>query len=207
VRLVTAALLAAGLLAACSSGEGASSSGSPEATGLPVTTDGPSDLPDTEVAQPNLPTVAGQSGDTVTVTSTTIVTTTTAPTTTTTVPPPVIPSDVLFDTGSDVLKEEAGPYLAELAVQIEQRHSSASLRFVGHTDSRGSDESNLALSQRRATAVMDWFIAYGFDTSKLTAVGAGESKPIARDTRDDGSFIPEAGEQNRRVEIEIHGGR
>lgn len=159
-----------------------------------------------------LPTVAHRGGDDVVVTSTTAAptTTTTAPPTTTTTappppppPPPVIPSDVLFDTGKSELKPAASPYLADLAQQIRQRHPGARLHFIGHTDSRGSDEYNQALSLARAEAVRDWFVQYGFDGQLLTAEGRGRSELLVPDTDGSGQFNEEAGFQNRRVAIEI----
>lgn len=158
-----------------------------------------------------LPTVQDGANDTVdvsatsTTTSTTATpsTTTTIPTTTTTIPPPVIPSDVLFDTGQATLKPEATPYLQGLANQINQRHPGASLHFVGHTDSRGSAEANNALSLRRAEAVLNWFAGHGFERGRLTAEGAGESRPLVPDEDGSGVYSESAGQQNRRVEIQI----
>jgi outer membrane protein OmpA-like peptidoglycan-associated protein len=51
------------------------------------------------------------------------------------------------------------------------------LRIEGHTDSRGSDSRNRALSQRRAEAVRDWLIAHGIDGERLEAKGLGEDQP------------------------------
>ncbi len=154
-----------------------------------------------------LPTVPGGASDTVHISTTTTIpsttTTTTIPTTTTTIPPPVIPSDVLFDTGQATLKPEATPYLQDLADQINERHPGARLHFVGHTDSRGSDEANNTLSLRRAEAVLNWFADHGFDRRRLTAEGAGESRLLTPDTDGSGNFNEDAGRQNRRVEIEI----
>ncbi len=140
---------------------------------------------------------------TTTSTTTTSTTTTTAPTTTTTIPPPVIPSDVLFDSGQAILKPEATPYLQDLADQINQRHPGSRLHFVGHTDSRGTVESNDTLSLRRAEAVLNWFADHGFDVGRLTAEGAGESRLLVPDTDGSGAFLEDEGRQNRRVEIQI----
>lgn len=65
----------------------------------------------------------------------------------------------------------------------------------GHTDSRGTDAYNRLLSQKRAEAVIDYLAEKGVDTSRLKAVGYGESKPIASNRNDEGR------ELNRRVQI------
>jgi outer membrane protein OmpA-like peptidoglycan-associated protein len=127
----------------------------------------------------------------------------TEPAPTITIPPPVIPSDVLFDVGRAELMAAAEPYLQELATQIRNRYPGARLHFVGHTDSRGSAESNADLSQRRADAVMEWFATHGFERSRLSAVGAGEDQPIASDTDAQGHYDEAAGRRNRRVQINI----
>jgi len=177
--------------------------GDSEAASTPSEDDQPADvdLPAAPAEDPNLPTLPESSSDTVEVEPTT---TTAAPTTTTTIPPPVVPSDVLFDTGSADLKPEAGPYLDELATDIRDRHPDASLRFIGHTDSRGTEASNQDLSQRRAEAVLLWFAANGgFDPASMSASGAGESELLTPDVDSQGRFDEAAGAQNRRVEIEI----
>jgi OOP family OmpA-OmpF porin len=67
----------------------------------------------------------------------------------------------------------------------------------GHTDSIGSDEYNLRLSQRRAEAVAAWLAAHGIAAARLTAKGFGESKPVA-DNR-----TAEGRQRNRRIEIVV----
>jgi outer membrane protein OmpA-like peptidoglycan-associated protein len=189
-------------VSACSDGGGSDIS-------APSIDDGASktdtDLPATDPSEPVLPSANEQSSDTVvvTTTATTATSTTQPPTTTTTIPPPVIPSDVLFDSGSSELKPEATPYLEDLADEIRDRHPNASLAFIGHTDSRGSEAANQQLSEERALSVMNWFIGYGFDSSRLSAQGAGEANALEPDVDGDGNFIPEAGSRNRRVEIQI----
>jgi len=67
----------------------------------------------------------------------------------------------------------------------------------GHTDSRGSDEYNLDLSQRRADAVRFLFVSSGIDSARIHAKGMGEHYPIASNDNDGGRQL------NRRVEIII----
>jgi peptidoglycan-associated lipoprotein len=74
------------------------------------------------------------------------------------------------------------------------------MRVTGHTDSRGSDEYNLALGRRRAEAVKRYLTQRGIDASRIETTSAGEERPIA--TGDDES----AWSQNRRAEFEITAG-
>ena len=69
------------------------------------------------------------------------------------------------------------------------------MQIAGHTDSVGSDSYNQDLSERRALSVRDYLAAGGFPRSQMTAVGFGESQPIApNDT-------PAGRAANRRVVI------
>jgi outer membrane protein OmpA-like peptidoglycan-associated protein len=71
------------------------------------------------------------------------------------------------------------------------------VEVAGHTDSIGSDAYNQKLSERRAQAVVDYFVSKGVPADRLKAVGYGKTKPIA-------SNATEAGRaENRRVELQI----
>lgn len=67
----------------------------------------------------------------------------------------------------------------------------------GHTDSTGSDGYNQQLSERRAQSVMQYLGEHGVDASRMSAVGYGETEPIADNDSDEGR------ELNRRVELKI----
>ena len=71
----------------------------------------------------------------------------------------------------------------------------ATIVIRGHTSGEGSDDYNLALSQRRAQAVVDDLIARGLDPARLSAVGVGEAEPVASNNDEAGRSL------NRRVEI------
>ncbi len=73
----------------------------------------------------------------------------------------------------------------------------AEVIIEGHSDSSGNDEYNLALSQKRANAVMTWLVRKGIDSRRLEAVGKGETEPIA----DNGTAEGRA--QNRRIEFSV----
>lgn len=77
------------------------------------------------------------------------------------------------------------------------------IEISGHTDSKGSPELNMKLSEARAKACVDYIVSKGIDASRLTAKGYGETKPIAKNKNDDGSDNPEGRQQNRRTEFKI----
>ena len=102
--------------------------------------------------------------------------------------------DVLFDTAQSTLKPGADLTLDRLATYMKSNQQ-ARVLIEGHTDSRGSDESNDALSERRADAVAAALIRRGVPSDSLKAIGRGKAYPVA--TND----TPEGRQQNRRVEI------
>ncbi len=70
--------------------------------------------------------------------------------------------------------------------------------IVGHTDSVGTAEENLALSKSRANNVKKLLLDYKIEESRLMAVGVGETQPIADNSTDEGKF------KNRRIEIRLN---
>ncbi len=74
----------------------------------------------------------------------------------------------------------------------------------GHTDSKGSEEYNQKLSEKRAESVKKWLIENAGVNPKIIEIsGYGESRPVAPNTNPDGSDNPEGRQKNRRVEIVI----
>jgi len=69
------------------------------------------------------------------------------------------------------------------------------MRIEGHTDSTGTRKSNQALSQQRAGAVVAWLVKNGIAGSRLTAVGVGDTRPVADNKTEEGRA------RNRRVEL------
>lgn len=101
---------------------------------------------------------------------------------------------VTFDFDSATLRAESEPVLTELFSGL-QAETSASVGIEGHTSSEGAEAYNQELSQRRAQAVVDDLVRRGLPTSRLTAVGVGEARPIASNDDETGRSL------NRRVEI------
>ena len=75
----------------------------------------------------------------------------------------------------------------------------------GHTDGKGDDNYNEKLSERRAASVRNWLAFHGVRTA-MTTRGWGKSKPVAPNTKPDGSDDPEGRQKNRRVEITVKTG-
>ncbi len=107
-------------------------------------------------------------------------------------------ADVLFDFDKADLKPAAEEKLNHLLTVVNSRPNAA-VSIEGHTDVRGDDAYNQALSQRRAESVRAWLTGRGVAASRITATGAGESRPVRTGTT-------EADHQaNRRVEIRSKG--
>jgi succinyl-CoA synthetase beta subunit len=106
----------------------------------------------------------------------------------------IVPVNVKFVTNKDEITTES---LAELAAVAKQLASCPAIKtqVEGHTDSVGSDESNLKLSQRRADAVAAYMTSQGLAKERVSAKGYGESKPIGDNATEEGRA------KNRRVEF------
>jgi outer membrane protein OmpA-like peptidoglycan-associated protein len=102
--------------------------------------------------------------------------------------------DVLFDTGQATLKPGADLTLTRLADYLKS-NPQTKIIIEGHTDSRGSDEYNEGLSQRRSQAVATQLIARGVSPDSFQTVGMGKAYPVASND------TPEGRQRNRRVEV------
>jgi len=108
----------------------------------------------------------------------------------------IILRNVFFDYNKATITPQSEVEL-ERVVRILKLNPTLKIRISGHTDSDGSDEYNLKLSQQRAQSVVDYLIAKGINKERLVATGYGETRPIApNDT-------PENKQLNRRTEFEI----
>lgn len=104
---------------------------------------------------------------------------------------------VLFTTGKSDLLPIARQRLDRVAEALKAHGDDKLIVVEGHTDSRGSDAANVALSQQRAEAVRQFLVSQGMDASRIRAVGRGEHQPIADNASTEGRA------NNRRVEIVI----
>ncbi|MGA2189568.1 MAG: OmpA family protein [Steroidobacteraceae bacterium] len=106
--------------------------------------------------------------------------------------------DVLFNSGQADLNPGAARNLSAL-VQFLTEHSDRRLEIDGYTDNIGSDDFNLALSQRRANAVKMTLVAQGIDPSRIVSQGYGKDFAVASNADSGGRQL------NRRVEVVIGG--
>jgi outer membrane protein OmpA-like peptidoglycan-associated protein len=102
--------------------------------------------------------------------------------------------DVLFDTGQATLKPGANLALTRLATYLSN-NPQTKIIIEGHTDSRGSDQYNEALSERRAHAVATELESRGISADQIQTLGRGKAYPVASND------TPEGRQQNRRVEV------
>ena len=103
---------------------------------------------------------------------------------------------VQFETGKNRIRSASKTILGEV-IQIMNQNPSYNLNIGGHTDSIGSSESNQRLSQRRADAVKKYLTDRGIASNRVSAVGYGESQPVADNKYAAGR------KQNRRVELSV----
>lgn len=89
-------------------------------------------------------------------------------------------SDVFFDVNSSVLKPGGGTELDRVANVLSQ-YPQTMIRIEGHTDQTGSEQHNLALSERRANAVKNALVQKGVDPGRIMAVGMGMCCPVSSD--------------------------
>jgi len=111
-----------------------------------------------------------------------------------------LPSDVLFAFGRAELTPAAQAAIAAVGDEIGSG-GTGTVAIEGHTDSIGSDPDNQALSERRAAAVRGALEAVLGSSYQYESVGFGEGKPVAPNTKPDGSDDPDGRALNRRVEI------
>jgi outer membrane protein OmpA-like peptidoglycan-associated protein len=109
----------------------------------------------------------------------------------------VILQQVNFATNKDEIKADSFGLLGQVAAVLKDHPEIARVAVDGHTDSVGSEKSNLNLSQRRAVAVVKWLTDHGVDARRLEARGFGPRRPIADNKSEPGRA------KNRRVEFLI----
>lgn len=104
--------------------------------------------------------------------------------------------NIYFDFDKTTLKKESFVELNKV-VDFLKQNPMVEIEIAGHTDSKGSDDYNLNLSQGRSQSVVDYIVSQGIDSFRLTAHGYGETKPVDTNDTDDGRA------NNRRVEFTV----
>lgn len=108
--------------------------------------------------------------------------------------------DVTFDFDRATIRQEARATLDRLAGLLRGLEG-GTIRIEGHTDSRGEDDYNQTLSERRADAVAAYLVEQGVSRDRLQTAGYGASRPVAPNAAPDGGDDEQGRQRNRRVEV------
>ncbi len=103
---------------------------------------------------------------------------------------------VRFDFDKATLTSTAQQNLDKI-ITVFQQYPDTNIGVFGYTDSKGADQYNLTLSQKRAQSVADYLSAHGVSSSRITTKGYGKDDPIGDNATDAGRAL------NRRVEFSI----
>jgi outer membrane protein OmpA-like peptidoglycan-associated protein len=109
----------------------------------------------------------------------------------------VFDSGLLFSTNSATLNADSQRNIEKLS-KILEHYADTNVVIEGHTDSTGTEAANQTLSERRAESVSSLLRTYGVSERRLTAIGYGETRPVATNETEEGR------RQNRRVEVLIY---
>ena len=105
-------------------------------------------------------------------------------------------SDILFDVDKATLKQDLKTSLAKVA-GILSVYQELNVVVEGHTDNTGSEKHNMKLSEQRAKNVLDFLVSQGIESSRLTSVGYGMTRPVGDNKTKEGR------QKNRRVDLVI----
>jgi outer membrane protein OmpA-like peptidoglycan-associated protein len=108
----------------------------------------------------------------------------------------VVLNNIFYDFDRSNLRSESVSELERL-VDMLKKNPSVKIELSSHTDSRGSDEYNLKLSQDRAQSVVSFLNSKGVSNDRLVAKGYGEAQPVATNDTEEGRQF------NRRTEFKI----
>ncbi|MGJ8670482.1 MAG: OmpA family protein [Oceanococcus sp.] len=105
-------------------------------------------------------------------------------------------NNVHFEFDKAILMPDSKQLLNKVAASLKDQPD-LGIKVAGHTDSMGSDEYNLKLSDRRAAAVRAYLVSQGVAGESISSIGYGESQPVSENVTEDGRA------SNRRVEIHL----
>lgn len=103
---------------------------------------------------------------------------------------------IYFDHDKSLIKPEYKKYLLNM-IRVVQGHSDIRIQVTGHTDAVGTDSYNVALSERRAKSIRDFFVANGLPEDKLNIDFKGEKQPVDTNKTSAGK------QRNRRVDFKF----
>ena len=106
--------------------------------------------------------------------------------------------NMYFEADSSGIQDKSLDALEDVFTFLEENNTLV-IEIGGHTDVSGEDDYNLKLSKERAKSVLDFFVASGISSDRLTHIGYGESKPLTSEKGNEASAI------NRRIELLVTG--
>ncbi|MFN4761617.1 OmpA family protein [Gillisia sp. Q332] len=109
--------------------------------------------------------------------------------------------NIYFDFDKSTIKKESEVTLDKV-VDIMKKYPTLEIEIGSHADARGSDKYNMALSERRAAATLEYLVEHGIERERLTSKGYGESMPLNDCTQPTGCSVEEYA-KNRRSEFTI----
>jgi outer membrane protein OmpA-like peptidoglycan-associated protein/tetratricopeptide (TPR) repeat protein len=110
--------------------------------------------------------------------------------------------DILFDFDRHFLRGESKDELDKIVAYMKE-NPTITLDIAGHTDWKGSNEYNVALSKKRTDAAYNYLVANGIEDTRLNKTWHGEVQPTAANANPDGSDNEGGRQLNRRVEFQI----
>lgn len=114
----------------------------------------------------------------------------------------VVLNNIFFDFDKATLRNISNVELSKL-FKLLTKNPSMVVEISGHTDSKGSEEYNIKLSEDRAQSVVNYLITKGINKNQMIAKGYGKSNPVANNINADGSDNPNNRQLNRRAELKI----
>jgi OmpA-OmpF porin, OOP family len=118
---------------------------------------------------------------------------------------PIVLKNIYYNFGKADLKPSAITAIDTTILKVMKENENIKVEISSHTDSKGADQLNMNLSQKRAESVVNYLISKGIAKERLEAKGYGKTQPIAPNKKPDGSDDPEGMEKNRRTEFKIIG--
>jgi outer membrane protein OmpA-like peptidoglycan-associated protein len=101
-----------------------------------------------------------------------------------------------FDFGKSTIRPGSRPLLDE-AAKILNDYPDLQVEIAGHTDNVGAEETNIALSEKRAESVKSYLVSKGVAEERIKTRGAGPSEPL------ESNDTPEGRQKNRRIEFKL----
>ncbi|MFK8011274.1 MAG: OmpA family protein [Marinicellaceae bacterium] len=108
----------------------------------------------------------------------------------------ILPGNITFNSNEYSIKSNFYPVLNSVA-KVLYKYKDTELEIIGFTDSQGSEDYNMRLSEDRARNVKNYLVNQEVNSARLVAYGRGESNPIATNINANGR------QHNRRVELFI----